>query len=86
MILTLVFGIFTLVATSCRKYGLKAKGMAVVWLMVSLVYLTYLHGAWYAPSLFKRLKVIFFLIMELWFLTHSSIWVQRLIHLVYSFS
>ncbi|XP_055834057.1 membrane-bound O-acyltransferase gup1 [Solanum dulcamara] len=45
MILTLVFGIFTLIATSCRKYGLKAKGMSVVWLMISLVYLSYLHGA-----------------------------------------
>lgn len=53
MILTLVFGFFTLIATSCRKYGLKAKGMSVVWLMVSLVYLSYLHGAWYSPSLFQ---------------------------------
>ncbi|CAN4075672.1 unnamed protein product [Withania somnifera] len=44
-ILTLVFGIFTLVATLCRKYGLKAKGMSAIWLMVSLVYLSYLHGA-----------------------------------------
>ncbi|XP_019191131.1 PREDICTED: putative membrane-bound O-acyltransferase C24H6.01c isoform X1 [Ipomoea nil] len=44
-ILTLVFGIFTLLATVFRAYGLKAKGMSIIWLFISLAYLAYLHGA-----------------------------------------
>ncbi|KAL9271826.1 Membrane-bound O-acyltransferase gup1-like protein [Drosera capensis] len=45
-ILTAVFGAFTAVASSLRSYyHLKASGMAVVWLLISLVYLLYLHGA-----------------------------------------
>ncbi|XP_009610130.1 membrane-bound O-acyltransferase gup1 isoform X2 [Nicotiana tomentosiformis] len=44
-ILTLVFGIFALVATVSRSYGLKAKGMSIVWLLLSMAYLSYLHGA-----------------------------------------
>ncbi|GAB2281284.1 hypothetical protein Dimus_015886 [Dionaea muscipula] len=44
-ILTAVFGAFTLVAVTLRTlYHLKAHGMAVVWLLISLVYLLYLHG------------------------------------------
>ncbi|XP_019231314.1 PREDICTED: glycerol uptake protein 1 isoform X2 [Nicotiana attenuata] len=45
LILTLVFGIFALVATASRSYGLKAKGMSIVWLLLSMAYLSYLHGA-----------------------------------------
>ncbi|XP_027108088.1 membrane-bound O-acyltransferase gup1-like [Coffea arabica] len=45
-ILTVVFGIFTLVANVLRTYRcLRAKGMAYVWLLISLAYLSYLHGA-----------------------------------------
>ncbi|GAB2220286.1 hypothetical protein Drorol1_Dr00007930 [Drosera rotundifolia] len=45
-ILTAVFGAFTAVASSLRSYcHLKASGMAVVWVLISLVYLLYLHGA-----------------------------------------
>lgn len=45
-ILTVVFGILTLVANALRKsFVLKAQGMSFVWLLLSLVYLTYLHGA-----------------------------------------
>lgn len=45
-ILTVVFGIFAFVANLLRAYcQLKARGMAVVWLLISLIYLAYLHGA-----------------------------------------
>ncbi|KAM7470144.1 hypothetical protein LguiA_008327 [Lonicera macranthoides] len=45
-ILTTVFGIFTLVANILRAYyRLKGKGMSVVWLSISLIYLSYLHEA-----------------------------------------
>ncbi|XP_058095813.1 membrane-bound O-acyltransferase gup1 isoform X4 [Magnolia sinica] len=45
-ILTLVMGMFTLVATTLRsQYHLKGRGMSVIWLLVSLSYLLYLHGA-----------------------------------------
>nr|AZM65207.1 diacylglycerol acyltransferase 8 [Vitellaria paradoxa] len=45
-ILTIVFGIFTLLANIVRAhYHLRAKGMSVVWLLISLAYLSYLHGA-----------------------------------------
>ncbi|RAL52736.1 hypothetical protein DM860_007504 [Cuscuta australis] len=44
-ILTLVFVVFTVVATVFRSYGLKAKGMSIIWLFISMAYLSYLHGA-----------------------------------------
>ncbi|CAI9101405.1 OLC1v1038720C1 [Oldenlandia corymbosa var. corymbosa] len=45
-ILTIVFGLFTLIANIFRAaYSLRAKGMAHVWLVISLAYLSYLHGA-----------------------------------------
>ncbi|XP_042971960.1 membrane-bound O-acyltransferase gup1 isoform X2 [Carya illinoinensis] len=45
-ILTVVFGIFTLVANKSRAYfGLRERGMSIVWLFISLIYLSYLHGA-----------------------------------------
>ncbi|KAK2966199.1 hypothetical protein RJ640_008765 [Escallonia rubra] len=45
-ILTIVLGIFTLVANMLRAYfHLQAMGMSVVWLLISLTYLCYLHGA-----------------------------------------
>ncbi|XP_065852797.1 membrane-bound O-acyltransferase gup1 [Euphorbia lathyris] len=45
-ILTVVFGIFAVLANSLRAFfGLKAKGMSFVWLFISLAYLSYLHGA-----------------------------------------
>ncbi|XP_074349938.1 membrane-bound O-acyltransferase gup1-like isoform X2 [Apium graveolens] len=44
-ILTFVLGIFTLVANMLRShYHLKAKGMSLVWLVISWIYLSYLHG------------------------------------------
>lgn len=53
-ILTVVFGIFTLIANLLRTYCcLRAKGMANVWLLISLAYLSYLHGAWYIPYLWQ---------------------------------
>ncbi|CAK7340405.1 unnamed protein product [Dovyalis caffra] len=46
LILTLVFAIFALFANSLRAlFSLKAKGMSLVWLFISLAYLSYLHGA-----------------------------------------
>ncbi|XP_047325754.1 membrane-bound O-acyltransferase gup1 [Impatiens glandulifera] len=45
-ILTFVFGIFTLVANVLRaSYHLQARGMSIVWLLISLAYIYYLHGA-----------------------------------------
>ncbi|KAK8621191.1 hypothetical protein V6N13_067632 [Hibiscus sabdariffa] len=45
-ILSLVFGIFTLLANICRKlFHLRARGMSILWLWLSLIYLSYLHGA-----------------------------------------
>ncbi|XP_042476541.1 membrane-bound O-acyltransferase gup1 isoform X3 [Macadamia integrifolia] len=45
-VLTLVMAIFILVANILRaKYCLKLKGMSIVWLSLSLSYLSYLHGA-----------------------------------------
>ncbi|GAV78016.1 MBOAT domain-containing protein/gag_pre-integrs domain-containing protein [Cephalotus follicularis] len=45
-ILTTVFGIFTVVANALRRcFNLKARGMSIVWLFISCVYLSYLHGA-----------------------------------------
>lgn len=46
-VLTIVFGIFTLLAILMRSFfGLKVRGMSTVWLLFSLIYLSYLHGAW----------------------------------------
>ncbi|PIN08206.1 Acyltransferase [Handroanthus impetiginosus] len=45
-ILTMVFGIFTLVANVLKaSFSLKAKGMSLIWNLISLAYLSYLHGA-----------------------------------------
>ncbi|KAI3964710.1 hypothetical protein MKW92_035101 [Papaver armeniacum] len=45
-ILTLVFGLFVLLANITRAlFGLKGKGMSVVWTFISFIYLSYLHGA-----------------------------------------
>ncbi|PSS18985.1 Membrane-bound O-acyltransferase [Actinidia chinensis var. chinensis] len=45
-VLTIVLGIFTSIANMLRVYyQLKAKGMSIVWLLISLAYLSYLHGA-----------------------------------------
>ncbi|XP_039144512.1 membrane-bound O-acyltransferase gup1-like isoform X3 [Dioscorea cayenensis subsp. rotundata] len=45
-ILMLVFGIFTLVANTIRRfYHLRARGMSLIWSFLSLCYLSYLHGA-----------------------------------------
>lgn len=44
-ILTIVFGIFTLVANLLRRsFSLRAKGMSFSWIVISLAYLFYLHG------------------------------------------
>ncbi|CAJ1977516.1 unnamed protein product [Sphenostylis stenocarpa] len=46
-VLTLVFGIFTLLAYLMRAFfNLRVRGMSIVWLVFSLTYLSYLHGAW----------------------------------------
>ncbi|GAU11498.1 hypothetical protein TSUD_344880, partial [Trifolium subterraneum] len=45
-ILTLVFGIFTLLANLMRAFfNLNVRGMSVVWLLFSFAYLSYLHRA-----------------------------------------
>ncbi|KAM7270321.1 hypothetical protein ACFE04_029535 [Oxalis oulophora] len=45
-ILSFVFTIFTLTAYTMRRcFSLKAKGMSFVWLFISFIYLSYLHGA-----------------------------------------
>ncbi|XP_057777350.1 membrane-bound O-acyltransferase gup1-like isoform X3 [Salvia miltiorrhiza] len=45
-ILTGVFGIFTLVANLLKiSFSLRAKGMSFYWIVISLAYLFYLHGA-----------------------------------------
>ncbi|KAH1231119.1 putative membrane-bound O-acyltransferase C24H6.01c [Glycine max] len=44
-VLTLVFAIFTLLANFMRAFNLRVKGMSIVWLLFSLAYLSYLHGA-----------------------------------------
>lgn len=47
-VLTLVFGVFTLLANLMRAFfNLKVRGMSIIWLLFSFVYLSYLHGAWY---------------------------------------
>ncbi|KAK1570656.1 hypothetical protein Q3G72_005317 [Acer saccharum] len=44
-ILTAVFGAFAMVANTLRAYlHLKARGMSIIWLFISLIYLCYLHG------------------------------------------
>ncbi|XP_030956962.1 putative membrane-bound O-acyltransferase C24H6.01c isoform X2 [Quercus lobata] len=45
-ILTIVFAIFGLAANAFRAcFRLKARGMSFLWLFISFIYLTYLHGA-----------------------------------------
>ncbi|KAH7571231.1 hypothetical protein JRO89_XS04G0003400 [Xanthoceras sorbifolium] len=45
-ILTVVFGAFAMLANTLRAYfHLKARGMSIIWLFISLIYLCYLHGA-----------------------------------------
>lgn len=59
-ILTFVFGLFTLIANSLRAfYNLKAEGMSIVWLVISLAYLSYLHGALYVLSLMLLFHFLF---------------------------
>ncbi|KAL8527594.1 hypothetical protein ACS0TY_005448 [Phlomoides rotata] len=45
-ILSSVFMIFSLVANGLKRaFSLRAKGMSIIWTVISLVYLLYLHGA-----------------------------------------
>ncbi|KAM6583943.1 hypothetical protein CsatB_010945 [Cannabis sativa] len=45
-ILTIVFTIFALLANVSRTlFHFKAKGMSLIWVVISLAYLLYLHGA-----------------------------------------
>ncbi|KAF3964701.1 hypothetical protein CMV_011048 [Castanea mollissima] len=45
-ILTIVFAIFGLAANAFRAcFRFKARGMSFLWLFISFIYLTYLHGA-----------------------------------------
>ncbi|KAF9602830.1 hypothetical protein IFM89_031690 [Coptis chinensis] len=45
-VLTFVFGIFTIIANTLREMcRFKGRGMSTVWLFISLIYLSYLHGA-----------------------------------------
>ncbi|CAD6272960.1 unnamed protein product [Miscanthus lutarioriparius] len=48
-ILSAVMGTFLVLVNGLRYcYGLKGRGTALLWLVLSLSYLCYLHGAWYA--------------------------------------
>nr|DAD43902.1 TPA_asm: hypothetical protein HUJ06_002132 [Nelumbo nucifera] len=45
-VLTVVMAIFTMVANTLKmKCSLKERGMSIIWLFISLCYLSYLHGA-----------------------------------------
>ncbi|CAN1796342.1 Membrane-bound O-acyltransferase gup1 [Linum perenne] len=45
-ILTAVFAIFAILANTLKAlFSLRAKGMSITWLLISLAYLSYLHGA-----------------------------------------
>uniref|UniRef100_A0A6P3ZL39 putative membrane-bound O-acyltransferase C24H6.01c isoform X1 n=1 Tax=Ziziphus jujuba TaxID=326968 RepID=A0A6P3ZL39_ZIZJJ len=45
-LLSVVLAIFAFVANMSRAYfHFKARGMSVIWLLISLIYLSYLHGA-----------------------------------------
>ncbi|CAK9154995.1 unnamed protein product [Ilex paraguariensis] len=75
-ILTFVFGIFTLVANMLRTYYcLRAKGMSIVWLVISLAYLSYLHGACIlfilsiAAANFLLVKVRFVVVLDIFSLS-----------------
>lgn len=47
-ILTVVFILFAVLANTFRTFfNLKARGMSILWLFISFIYLFYLHGAWY---------------------------------------
>ncbi|RXH73455.1 hypothetical protein DVH24_016277 [Malus domestica] len=46
-VLTGVFTMFTLIANLLRtSFHLKARGMSIIWILISFTYLAYLHGAW----------------------------------------
>ncbi|KAG9457793.1 hypothetical protein H6P81_002301 [Aristolochia fimbriata] len=46
VVLTAVFGVFSLAANTARTlYRLKGRGMSIVWVLISMSYLAYLHGA-----------------------------------------
>lgn len=61
-ILTLVMGIFTSVANTLRwKYRLKGGGMSFIWNLISLTYLSYLHGA-YVVFVLSIASMNFFLV------------------------
>ena len=70
-VLTLVFAIFTLLANFMRAFNLRVKGMSIVWLLFSLAYLSYLHGAWYGTHALFILT--FFFLSLLLFLTFISL-------------
>ena len=71
-VLTLVFGIFTLLANLMRAFfNLKVGGMSIVWLLFSLTYLSYLHGAWYSLFWCFAFNVLSFTIGIL-YLFHSN--------------
>ncbi|KAL0335361.1 UNVERIFIED_CONTAM: Flap endonuclease 1 [Sesamum radiatum] len=79
-ILTMVFGIFTLVANVLRtSLSLKAHGMSIVWLLISLTYLLYLHGACVifvltiASANFCLVKVCFLRAFDISFSVFASI-------------
>ncbi|TQE07327.1 hypothetical protein C1H46_006980 [Malus baccata] len=45
-VLTGVFTMFTLIANLLRtSFHLKARGMSIIWILISFTYLAYLHGA-----------------------------------------
>lgn len=45
-VLTVVLGIFTIIANTIRgRNQLKGRGMSIVWILISMIYLLYLHGA-----------------------------------------
>ncbi|CBI41053.3 unnamed protein product, partial [Vitis vinifera] len=85
-ILTVVFGIFAFVANMLRAYcQLKAKGMAVVWLLISLIYLAYLHGACIIFVL--SIASANFLLVKIFARTKyfsSALWTFNLFFLIYN--
>lgn len=68
-ILTIVFLIYALVANVLRsQFLLRAKGMSIIWLIISFTYLLYLHQAWY---FLKTMLIILFVYQTIFFFFFS---------------
>ena len=85
-ILSLVFGVFTMIANICRKsFHFRARGMSILWLFLSLIYLSYLHGAWsvFLSILLLTAFVFFFSCFAVLKFTLSPLFLQ---HHLYPFN